>query len=474
MAERRCARRARPSRKESAMSEFKVINPTSGELVRVYQGHDDATVSRQIRATHQVWLDWRKTEFAPRAEKMRAAAALLRARAGRYAELMALEMGKPITGGKAEIEKCAWACDFYAEHAESFLRSEPIASDARSSYVAHRPLGVVLAVMPWNFPFWQVFRFVAPALMAGNAGLLKHASNVPGCALAIEEVLRDAGFPEGLFRTLLIEAKQIEKVLDHPQVVAATLTGSVKAGASVASLAGARVKKTVLELGGSDAYLVLDDADLDHAAESCAASRLINSGQSCIAAKRFVVVDVVHDAFVERFVRALKKRKLGDPLREETEVGPQARADLRDELHRQLQQSVAKGARCVLGGEVPPGPGAFYPPSVLVDVRPGMPAYEEELFGPVASVIRARDEADAIQIANDSIFGLGAAVFTRDAERGRRIAEHALDAGSCFVNGSVRSDPRLPFGGIKESGYGRELSQHGIREFVNIKTVYVA
>jgi succinate-semialdehyde dehydrogenase/glutarate-semialdehyde dehydrogenase len=464
----------RAASKESAMSGFKVINPANGELVRTYAAHDDATATRFIDAAHAAWLAWRRSDFQLRAEKMRAAAGLLRARAGRYAELMAMEMGKPITGGKAEIEKCAAACDYYAEHAASFLRDEPIETDAKHSYAAYRPLGVVLAVMPWNFPFWQVFRFAAPALMAGNAGLLKHASNVPGCALAIEEVLRDAGFPEGLFRTLLIESKQIQKVLEHKHVVAATLTGSVKAGASVASLAGARVKKTVLELGGSDAYLVLEDADLDHSAETCAASRLINSGQSCIAAKRFVVVDAVHDAFVERFVRALQKRKLGDPLHEGTEVGPQARVDLRDELHRQLQQSVAKGARCLLGGEVPAGPGAYYPASVLVDVRPGMPAYDEELFGPVAAVIRARDEEDAVRIANDSVFGLGGAVFTRDAERGRRIAERELDAGCCFVNSLVKSDPRLPFGGIKESGYGRELSHHGIREFVNIKTVYVA
>jgi succinate-semialdehyde dehydrogenase/glutarate-semialdehyde dehydrogenase len=387
---------------------------------------------------------------------------------------MAVEMGKPLAGGKAEIEKCAWCCDYYAQSAEAFLRSEPIETDARKSYVAHRPLGVVLAVMPWNFPFWQVFRFAAPALMAGNAGVLKHASNVPGCALAIEELFRDAGFPEGLFRTLLIESKQIEKLLDHEEIVAATLTGSVKAGRSVASLSGARVKKTVLELGGSDAYLILEDAALDQSAEACAASRLINSGQSCIAAKRFIAVDAVHDAFVERFVREMQKRKLGDPLAEGTDVGPQARADLRDELHQQVEKSLARGARCVLGGKVPPGPGAFYPPTVLVDVKPGMPAYDEELFGPVASVIRARDEADAIRIANDTEFGLGAAVFTQDVERGQRIAEREIEAGSCFVNAFVKSDPRLPFGGIRHSGYGRELSHHGIREFVNIKTVYVA
>jgi succinate-semialdehyde dehydrogenase/glutarate-semialdehyde dehydrogenase len=456
------------------MSEFKVINPTSGELVRSYPGHDDAAASRMISAAHRAWLCFRRTSFAQRADMLCAAAKLLRARSARYAELMAVEMGKPVSGGKAEIEKCAWACDHYAEHAESLLRGEPVATDARSSYVAYRPLGVVLAVMPWNFPFWQVFRFAPPILMAGNAVLLKHAANVPGCALAIEELLRDAGFPEGLFQALLIEPEQIEKVLDHAEVAGATLTGSVKAGAAVASLAGARIKKTVLELGGSDAYLVLEDADLDLSAEICATSRLINSGQICIAAKRFVVVEAVHDAFVERFVRAMHRRKLGDPLQEDTEIGPQARADLRDALHRQLQQSVAKGARCVLGGEVPPGPGAFYPPSVLVGVRPGMPAYEEELFGPVASVIRARDEADAVRIANDSVYGLGAAVFTRDVARGQRIAEYELEAGSCFVNAFVRSDPRLPFGGIKQSGYGRELGAHGIREFVNIKTVYVA
>jgi succinate-semialdehyde dehydrogenase/glutarate-semialdehyde dehydrogenase len=455
------------------MSEFKVINPANGELVRAYAGHDDAQVARLIEAAHQAWLGWRRSAFAERSQKMRAAARVLRERSQRYAELMAIEMGKPLAGGRAEIEKCAGACDYFAEHAESFLGNEPSKSDARESYVAYRPLGVVLAVMPWNFPFWQVFRFAAPALMAGNAGLLKHASNVPGCALAIEEVFREAGFPPDLFRTLLIESKQIERVLDSAHVVAASLTGSVRAGQAVAALAGARVKKTVLELGGSDPYLILEDADLEQSAETCAASRLINSGQSCIAAKRFIVVDAVHDAFVERFVGAMRKRKLGDPLADGTDVGPQARADLRDELHRQVQQSIARGARCVLGGEVPAGPGAFYPATVLLDVAPGMPAYEEELFGPVAAVMRARDEADAIRIANDSEFGLGAAVFSRDVERARRIAELELEAGSCFVNAFVRSDARLPFGGIRHSGYGRELAGQGIREFVNVKTVYV-
>jgi succinate-semialdehyde dehydrogenase/glutarate-semialdehyde dehydrogenase len=328
--------------------------------------------------------------------------------------------------------------------------------------------------MPWNFPFWQVFRFVAPALMAGNAGVLKHASNVPGCALAIEQVLRDAGFPESLFRTLLIGSKQVEKVLDNPHIVAATLTGSVAAGKAIAALAGARLKKTVLELGGSDPYLILADADLELAAATCVQSRLINSGQSCIAAKRFVVVDQVHDAFVARFVEHMRSKRMGDPLQADSDLGPQARRDLRDELHQQVQASVAKGARCVLGGEVPEGAGAYYPPSVLIDVTPGMPAYDDELFGPVASIIRAKDEADAIRIANDTVFGLGSAIFSRDSLRAQRIAELEIEAGSCFVNALVKSDPRLPFGGLRHSGYGRELSQHGIREFVNAKTVYVA
>ena len=456
------------------MNELEVINPATGERVRSYPGHDDARASQLIQQTHEVWTHWRRSPFWERSEKMRAAGKLLRERTDRYAELMAIEMGKPLSQGRAELEKCALTCDYYADNAERFLRSELVESDAQRSYVAYRPLGVVLAVMPWNFPFWQVFRFVAPALMAGNAGVLKHSSSVPGCALAIEELLRDAGFPEGLFRTLLIGSQQVEKVLDHHQIVAATLTGSVAAGKAIAALAGARLKKTVLELGGSDPYLVLEDADLDQAAEICAASRLINSGQSCIAAKRFVVVDAVHEAFVERFVAVMRKKRLGDPLAEGTELGPQARVDLRDELHQQVLNSLERGARCVLGGEVPEGPGAFYPATVLVDVKPGMPAYDDELFGPVASVIRARDEADAIRIANDTVFGLGAAVFTRDLARGQRIAEQEIDAGSCFVNAQVKSDPRLPFGGLRHSGYGRELSQHGIREFVNTKTVYVA
>jgi succinate-semialdehyde dehydrogenase/glutarate-semialdehyde dehydrogenase len=332
---------------------------------------------------------------------------------------------------------------------------------------------VVLAVMPWNFPFWQVFRFVAPALMAGNAGLLKHASNVSGCALAIEEILHAAGFPKELFRTLLVGSPRVAALIEAPQVKAVTLTGSTPAGRSVAAKAGERLKKTVLELGGSDPYLILEDADLEPAAETCVASRLINGGQSCIAAKRFIVVEPVRKRFEELFVARMRASRMGDPLEEGVDLGPQARRNLRDELHAQVRRSVERGARLVLGGTLPAGKGAYYPPTVLADVGKGMPAYDEELFGPVAALIAARDEADAVRIANDSPFGLGAAVFTRDLARGQRIAAEALEAGSCFVNSFVKSDPRLPFGGIKESGYGRELASFGIQEFVNIKTVYV-
>jgi succinate-semialdehyde dehydrogenase/glutarate-semialdehyde dehydrogenase len=382
-------------------------------------------------------------------------------------------MGKPIRDGIAEIQKCAGGCDYFAENAERFLAPEPVATEARKSYVAFNPLGVVLAVMPWNFPFWQVFRFAAPGLMAGNAGVLKHASNVPGCALAIEQVFRKAGFPEHLFRTLLIGSKEVTAVIEHPLVRAVTLTGSGPAGRAVASKAGAMLKKTVLELGGSDPYLVLEDADLEHAAVLCTKGRLINMGQSCIAAKRFIVVDKVRSRFEELFVERMSAPKFGDPLSEQTELGPLARHDLRDALHDQVQRSVAVGARCLLGGKIPDGPGAYYPPTVLTDVDKGMPAYQEELFGPVAAVIPVKDEEEAIAVANDSVFGLGGAVLTGNRERGERIARERIESGSIFVNEAVRSDARLPFGGVKESGYGRELSNYGIKEFVNIKSVYI-
>ncbi len=449
------------------------VNPATGEVVAEYAELAPAGVRAAIEAAQRAFSTWRRGSFAERARPLREAARLLRARQDEYSRLMALEMGKPVSQGRAEAEKCAFACEYFAEHAGRFLAREEVETDARRSFVCFEPLGVVLAVMPWNFPFWQVFRFAAPALMAGNGALLKHASNVPGCALAIERLLREAGLPDGLFRALLVGSAAVEGVLDDRRVAAATLTGSTQAGREIARAAGARLKKTVLELGGSDAYVILEDADVAAAAAICAASRLTNSGQSCIAAKRFVVVEPLRERFTERLVAELRAARVGDPLDEKTQVGPLARRDLRDELHAQVVRSVERGARCLLGGTVPEGPGAFYPPSVLADVGPGMPAYGEELFGPVAAVIGARDEADAIRVANDSCFGLGAAVFTRDLARGERIAAHELEAGACFVNAPVRSDPRLPFGGVKQSGYGRELAAFGIREFVNVKSVWL-
>ena len=450
------------------------VNPATGELVREYEEAAPEEIDAVLRASAAAFELWRRSAFGERAVVLRRAAAGLRARRDELARLMAVEMGKPVAQGRAEVDKCAGVCEHYATHAERYLAPETAPTEATKSFVAFEPLGPVLAVMPWNFPLWQVFRFAAPALMAGNVALLKHASNVTGCALAIEEVLHGAGVPRDAFRALLVGSPRMDAILRAPEVAAVTLTGSTPAGRAVAAAAGASLKKTVLELGGSDAYVVLQDADLDAAAEACAASRLVNGGQSCIAAKRFVVVEPVLSAFEERLVERMRARRVGDPLDEATDVGPQARADLRDELQRQVEASVARGARVALGCVAPDGPGAYYPPSVLADVRPGMPAFDEELFGPVAAVVPARNEKDAIRLANQSVFGLGAAVFTRDREHGERIARYELQAGSCFVNAFVRSDPRLPFGGIKESGYGRELAAFGIREFVNVKTVYVA
>jgi succinate-semialdehyde dehydrogenase/glutarate-semialdehyde dehydrogenase len=449
-------------------------NPANGALIAEYPETSPEDVERAIHSAQGSHLEWKRTSFAHRAELMGKAAAILRKNAREFGELMTREMGKPISGGVSEAEKCAWVCEYYAENAQEFLADRKVDTDASRSFITFQPLGVVLAVMPWNFPFWQVFRFAAPNLMAGNAGLLKHASNVPGCALAIQEVFQEAGFPPDLFKTLLIPGSRVDEVIEHPLVRAVTLTGSTPAGKAVAAKAGEMLKKTVLELGGSDPYVILEDADIDEAASVCATARLINSGQSCIAAKRFVVVEAVRETFEERFVAAMAEAKMGDPMEDDTMVGPQARIDLRDDLHDQVVRSMEAGARCVLGGQVPQGPGAYYPATVLTDVGPGMPAYSEELFGPVASIIPVKDEEEALRVANDSLFGLGAAVFTQDLDRGTRIAREELDAGACFVNAFVRSDPRLPFGGVKESGYGRELSPFGIMEFVNIKTVWVS
>jgi len=447
------------------------VNPFNGKLIRQYRNHTDGEVDAIVIAAANAQNSWCRTDFSSRASLMSRAADILDQRAELYGTLITAEMGKTLTESSAEVRKCASVCRYYAENAETQLAPVEIPTEATRSFVAYQPLGVVLAVMPWNFPFWQVLRFAAPALMAGNAGILKHASNVPGCALAIEEVFRDAGFPNGLFGTVLVGGSKVSRIIENPIIKAVTLTGSTPAGQAVAAKAGQMIKKAVLELGGSDPYVILEDADLPMAAASCAASRLLNSGQSCIAAKRFIVVEKVAQQFTELLIGEMKARSMGNPMAPGIDMGPMARIDLRDEVHQQVVDSVSAGAKLVLGGEIPVGTGAFYPATVLTNVIAGMVAYKDEIFGPVASVIIARDEADAIRIANDTHFGLGAAVFTSDLDRGIRIAREELDAGSCFVNDFVKSDPRLPFGGIKESGYGRELHALGIREFMNAKTV---
>ncbi len=448
------------------------INPATGETIKEYREMHPDEWQEILLMVDQDFRSWRETGLDHRSRKMSQVAELLLKEEERLGFLITSEMGKPLMQAIAEVEKCAWVCDYYAENVEAFISPEEIPTEMQRSYVAFQPLGVILAVMPWNFPFWQVFRFAAPALMAGNGAVLKHSSNVSGCALAIEAIFRQAGFPENIFRTLLIGSQQVKAVIENPLVQAVTLTGSTPAGQSVAAAAGANLKKTVLELGGSDPYIVLKDADLDSAVSSCAAARMLNGGQSCIAAKRFIVDQAIVDRFTELMVGKMSSFHFGDPF-EEVGLGPMARSDLRDELHQQVIDSIAAGARLLLGGKIPAGPGAYYPPTVLADVCPGMPAFDQELFGPVAAVIAARDEEEALRLANQSEFGLGAAIFTSDLEKGRRIAELQLEAGCCFVNDFVKSDPRLPFGGVKNSGYGRELAAFGIREFVNIKTVCV-
>jgi succinate-semialdehyde dehydrogenase/glutarate-semialdehyde dehydrogenase len=450
------------------------INPTNGKSVKKYNAHTDRLVDSKIMHAHIAWLNWKETNAIQRRTCLNRLAIVLRDRKDELAKLMALEMGKPISQGIAEIEKCASVCEYYAINAETHLKDNVVITEASKSYITFKPIGVVLAIMPWNFPFWQAFRFLAPALAAGNCGVLKHASNVPGCALAIEEMVRQAGFPKNVFQTLLVSSDKVERIIENKLIKAVTITGSTNAGKKVAQKAGSLLKKTVLELGGSDAYIILEDADLEKAAEICVNSRLINSGQSCIAAKRFIIVKAVEKEFTRLFLQKMQGKKLGDPLDVATIVGPMARTDLRLELHKQVVKSIEMGAKCILGGVIPHGNNAYYPPTILTNVKKGMPAYDEELFGPVATIITASDEANAISIANDSVFGLGGAVFTNDKNRGEGIAATKLEAGSCFVNSLVKSDPRLPFGGIKESGYGRELGLFGLYEFVNIKTIYIA
>jgi len=452
-------------------------DPATGRPGRTYSGHTVEEAKGFAAAARGAWEGWRRTGFDVRAEKMRAAAAVLRRRAGEFAELMTAEMGKTRTEGLAEIEKCAANCDYFADHAEAFLARRPVEMggppNSSRAFVTFNPIGVVLAVMPWNFPFWQVFRFAAPTLMAGNAAVLKHASNVPGCALAIEAVFREADFPENLFRTALIPGKAVRALIEDDAIAAVTLTGSVEAGRQVASAAGGALKKSVLELGGSDAYLVLADVDVDKAAGVAAAARMVNGGQSCIAGKRFIVVAERREAFERALVRKMQAFQMGDPRDPATKLGPMQSVQARDAIHDQVKKSLAAGARLLTGGEVPDRPGAWYPPTVLSDVKPGMPAHDQEVFGPVAAVIEAADEAQAIAIANGSRFGLGSGVLTTDLARGERIAAEELAAGLAFVNAPVRSDPRLPFGGVKDSGHGRECSEFGIHEFVNIKSVLV-
>lgn len=449
------------------------INPVNNEAIASYDEHSQEQVQNILQNAQNAFYTWRETSFEERASKLKAVASLLRAEKPDLAQLMVAEMGKPILQAEAEVEKCAWVCEYYAEQGERFLNDESVLTDASKSFVSYRPLGVLLAVMPWNFPFWQVFRFAAPALMAGNTAILKHASNVTGCALAIEKLLLQSGIPDMVFQTIIIPGSKVADIVKHPIIKGVSLTGSNAAGIAVASAAGATLKKSLLELGGSDPYIILKDADIRGAVEACVTARLLNTGQSCIAAKRFIVERPVYDDFLSLFRELMLSKRLGDPMDPSIDLGPLARIDLRSELHQQVEQSIAADAVPLLGCVIPEGPGAYYPASILAGVEPGMPAFDEELFGPVAAVVRAESEGDAMRLANLTSFGLGAAIFTSDIAKGEYLAKYELDAGSCFVNAFVKSDPRLPFGGIKDSGYGRELSAQGIREFVNIKSVYI-
>lgn len=455
------------------MASYQTLNPFNGQAVRTVELLSSDAVEKRLAAAEAAFPEWSALTLEQRGDFLRKVAAGLRARRDDIQHTMTTEMGKLRGEALAEIEKSAVACEYYAAHAADYLAPQPIATEAQRSYVIYQPIGCVLAVMPWNFPIWQVIRFLAPGLMAGNVALLKHASNVPGCADLLREVVAAAGIPEGVFDVLHIDNDQAAEVLRDRRVKAVTLTGSERAGRSIASNAGDQLKKCVMELGGSDAFVVLDDADIDSAVAAAVKSRFDNAGQTCIAAKRFILVDAIADTFVERFVEAAKARAYGDPMDETSTLAPMARADLRDELHKQVQQSIAKGAKVLLGCEPVPDTNAGYPASILDDVQPGMPAYDQELFGPVAAILRVRDEAEAVRTANDSTFGLGGSVWTADAARGEKVAAQ-LQCGAAFVNSVVKSDARLPFGGTKRSGFGRELAEHGIHEFMNIKTIYVA
>ena len=449
------------------------INPANNKILESHKEFSTEKINQIINSSYNTYLEWRNESISYRSKMMRDLAELLKQKKEKLGALITQEMGKPIKQSIAEAEKCAWVCEYYADNAERFLSKKEISTDSKKSFISFQPIGLVLAIMPWNFPFWQVFRFASPTLMAGNVGILKHASNVQGCAKQIEKLFLEAGFPEYAFSNLVIGSNKVSNVINNPLVRAITLTGSTPAGKSVASHAGSLLKKTVLELGGNDPYIILEDADLNNAVESCIAGRMLNTGQSCIAAKRFIVVKARLDEFIDKVEQKINNMKMGDPLDSNIDIGPMVNTDARDELHQQVLMSIEKGAKLISGGKIPESDGSFYPPTLLTNVEPGMSAFDDELFGPVAVIISAKDQAHAIDLANKTNYGLGAAIFTADIDKGEKIAINELEAGSCFVNDFVKSDPRLPFGGIKESGYGRELSEFGILEFVNIKSVVI-
>ena len=446
------------------------VNPFDQSVIGEYQEDDEAVVNRKVEKAAKVFKSWKQESFSDRASLMRRAGEILRSNKNKYAKIISTEMGKVLSEAEGEIEKCANACDYFAEKAEEFLRDKIIQTDAAKSFVCFQPLGPVLAIMPWNFPFWQVFRFAVPSLMAGNVGLLKHASNVSQCSLAIESIFLEAGFPEGVFQSLIVDSKKADSIIAHDLIAAVTLTGSEFAGTQVAAAAGKNLKKTVLELGGSDPFIVLDDADLDLAARVATQSRMQNAGQSCIAAKRFIVMHSIHEAFLERFKHHVEALRQGNPLLKDTTIGPLARVDLAEGLEKQMKDSLSEGAKLITGGQ---RDGANYQPAILDQVSPGMPAFDEEMFGPVAAMVSVKDEREAVERANQNRYGLGASVWTKDSARGEKIAR-GIESGCVFVNSLMRSDQRLPFGGIKKSGYGRELSELGIKEFMNAKTIYIA
>jgi succinate-semialdehyde dehydrogenase/glutarate-semialdehyde dehydrogenase len=450
------------------------INPANGKILQEFPRMETSLIDGKIHKIRESFHEWKSKTFYERTVLMKKAASLLESGKENYAKLITLEMGKTYKSAIKEVEKCAWIMNYFADHAEEFLKDEIIKTDAIKSFVTFNPLGIILAVMPWNFPFYQVIRFAAPALMAGNVCILKHSSNVQGCAIAIEEIFIQAGFPENTFNNFNVEGSTVESIIRNKNISAVTLTGSTPAGIQVATAAASLLKRSVLELGGSDAYIILEDVNIDKAVEIATTARLQNNGETCIAGKRFIVIEKIQEKFLEKFKKSMESRIMGDPMLEDTDYGPLARKDLREQLHEQVLKSIKHGAELLTGGFIPEGEGYYYPATILTDVKPGMPAFDEELFGPVAAVIYARDETEAIELANHSNYGLGSAVITSDLSKGEKIASEKLEAGNAFVNHIVVSDPRLPFGGIKESGYGRELSHYGIKEFVNIKSVWVS